>query len=158
MSILKVNTIQKKDGTAFPLGKIGQVFHTTTSTQLALTTSSFVDVGLEQAITPSSTSSKILIFVNLHSKFNDTGQNGAYTIKMLRDSTQIYTGGQSYEIVSETINASGQHKDGWTFLDSPSSTSSITFKVQVSTYNNSDVTFQRNGYFQSELLLMEVLA
>ena len=146
-------------GTAFPsVGKIGQVSHVTTNTQLTLTTSGFVDIGLQRVITPSSTSSNILIFVNLHSKFNDTGQNAAYTIKMLRDSTQIYTGGQTYEIVSETINGSGQHKDSWTFLDSPSSTSALTYKVQVSTYNNSDVIFQRNGYFQSELLVMEVLA
>lgn len=165
-SIIKVDTIQTAAGgtpTASSLGiggvgKIGQVSHVTTNTQLTLTTSGFVDIGLQRVITPSSTSSNILIFVNLHSKFNDTGQNAAYTIKMLRDSTQIYTGGQSYEIVSETINGSGQHKDSWTFLDSPSSTSALTYKVQVSTYNNSDVIFQRNGYFQSELLVMEVLA
>jgi hypothetical protein len=46
MSILKVNTIQKKDGSAFPLGKIGQVLHTTTTTQLALTSSAYTDLGL----------------------------------------------------------------------------------------------------------------
>jgi hypothetical protein len=140
------------------LGKIGQVFHTTTTTQLALTTSGFVDVGLQQVITPSSTSSNILIFVNLHSQYQDSGQNAAYTMKMLRGATQVYTGGQLYEIVSETTNASGQHKDSWTFLDSPLSTSALTYKVQVSTFNNSDVTFQRGGFFQSELLVMEVLA
>ena len=180
MSTIKVNNIQSRTGNAISFtsgdtitipsgatltnngtanfGKIGQVLHTTTTTELVLTSSAYTDLGLEQAITPSSTSSKILIFTNIHSQYQDSGQNAAYTMKMLRDATQIYQGGQTYEIVSETTNASGQHKDSWTFLDSPSSTSAITYKVQVSTYNNSDVIFQRDGYFQSELLLMEVLA
>ena len=148
-------TYAKTDGS---FGKIGQVLHTTTSTQVALTSSAYTDLGLQQAITPSSTSSKILIFANIHSQYQDSGQNSAYTMKMLRDSTQVYTGGQLYEITSETANATGQQKDSWTFFDSPSSTSAITYKVQVSTFNNSDVTFQRGGFFQSELLLMEVLA
>ena len=146
-------------GTAFPsVGKIGQVLHTTTSTQLVLTSSAYTDLGLQQNITPSSTNSKILIFANIHSQYQDSGQNAAYTMKMLRDSTQVYTGGALYEITSETTNAAGQQKDSWTFLDSPSSTSAITYKVQVSTFNNSDVTFQRGGFFQSELLLMEILS
>lgn len=138
-------------------GKIGQVLHTTTSTQLALTSSAYTDLGLEQNITLSTTSSKVLIFANIHSQYQDSGQNAAYTMKMLRDSTQVYTGGALYEITSETANATGQQKDSWTFFDSPSNISEITYKVQVSTFNNSDVTFQRGGFFQSELLLMEVL-
>jgi len=179
LSTIKVNNIQSRTGNAISFtsgdtitipsgatltnngtanfGKVAQVLHTTTTTELVLTSSAYTDLGLEQAITPSSTSSKILIFTNIHSQYQDSGQNASYTMKMLRGATQVYTGGQLYEITSETANATGQQKDSWTFLDSPSTTSSTTYKVQVSTFNNSDVTFQRGGFFQSELLLMEIL-
>ena len=62
MSIIQVDTIQKRNGTQFPL--IGQVVSTTQSGTVSISsssTSTFVDItGLSVNITPTSTSSKIL--------------------------------------------------------------------------------------------------
>ena len=81
MSILKVNTIQKKDGTQFPL--IGQVVTATGSTQSATSSSSFVNVpNLSVAITPTSTSSKVYIIVTDVAEVGSSGQ-AAFTICLL---------------------------------------------------------------------------
>ena len=49
-------------------GKIGQVVQTVYSTQVTLTTS-YADTGLSASITPSSTSSKVLVLVDQHVYF-----------------------------------------------------------------------------------------
>jgi len=62
MSILKVNTIQKKDGTTFPIGKINQVIQSTsTATFNASADGSYATGIISSAITPIATTSKILV-------------------------------------------------------------------------------------------------
>ena len=64
-SILKVDTIKKTDNSTFPIGKVLQCVQGTTATMVNFTsTSSYVDTGLSASITPSSTSSKVLIQVS----------------------------------------------------------------------------------------------
>ena len=174
MSILKVNTIQKKDGSDFPLGKIGQVFHTTTTTQLALTSSGFVDLGLEQAITPSSTSSKILIKTSI----SFGGDQSIYGFaKLLRDSTDILIGdaGSANQIrctfpmtnVDDGSEIYKAHVSSSEFLDSPSTTSEITYSVHLRSQASKNVYINResnnndndyNGRYTSSITVMEVLA
>jgi hypothetical protein len=54
------------NGTASGFGKIGQVVTSTLSSQVSLTISGATDIGLSASITPTSTSSKILILYKLN--------------------------------------------------------------------------------------------
>lgn len=124
MSILKVNTIQKKDGTDFPLGKIGQVVQVVKSDTFSTTSTSYVDItGLSLSITPSATSSKILI--NVSGVGGNDASHTRVSLKLLEDSTELAThavglGGDS-QLAGFTIN----------YLSSPNTTSSITYKLQL---------------------------
>lgn len=149
MSILKVNTIQKKDGTQFPL--IGQVVTATGSTQSATTSSSFSDVpNLSVSITPTSTSSKVYIVVTDVAEVASSGE-AAFTIA--RDGTNLAgNSGMSY------VNGSSlQIPIAMSYLDSPSSTSSITYTAQFRKIAGTSINSQTNGV-KASITVMEVLA
>lgn len=152
MSTLRVNTIQEADGTAFPLGNILQVKSVTKSDTFSSTgTTSFVDVtGLSIAITPASASNKILVVYDLN--WSSTG--GHFTCRMMRDSTAIKIGdaagsnrprgtGQHYFVDTDAIKYAIVQQAG-TFLDSPSTTSSVTYKWQVGAPTSSGYTIYVN--------------
>ena len=80
-SIIKVDTIQTAAGgtpTASSLGiggvgKIGQVVQATTSTESTNTSASYADTGLSASITPTSTSSKILVLCSVSANMGTGG-------------------------------------------------------------------------------------
>tara|TARA_R100000353_G_scaffold116476_1_gene83227 strand:+ start:834 stop:1343 length:510 start_codon:yes stop_codon:yes gene_type:complete len=136
--------------------KIGQVVQGTTTTEITSTTSSFADTGLSASITPSSTSSKILVSVcqnGCRSQSNDN--NNSINIKLLRDSTEI-----SYFYKYALYMGAGNDLYGTTlsvnFLDSPSTTSSITYKTTYSNYGSGNIRLQDTSA-ESTITLMEVL-
>ena len=100
---------------------------------------SMADCGVSVNITPSSTSNKILILVS-GILGNDTLGNLA-VIHLLRDSTKIAAGsssstddynGSAFHIGSATYETSNF---GINHLDSPATTSQITYKLQMGAFN-----------------------
>ena len=107
-------------------GKVLQVVGASTSTQVGVTANSYTDTGLTADITPASTSNKVLVLI--HQSIGKTAANTWTDIKLLRGSTQIglfasvaYTGEATANYIGTT---------GCSFLDTPSSTSSLTYKTQ----------------------------
>ena len=157
-------------------GKIGQVVSTNKTDTFSQSVSSAGDsnivTGLTVDITPSATSSKILIFVNV-----SIGVNGSHGMgfKLFRDSTQIDLPGASS---NRRQNSKGMQANGGTsynenlstnFLDSPNSTSQITYGIKInhtsssskgmtvcSSYDDSDDA--KLGRQASTITAMEVLA
>jgi hypothetical protein len=129
--------------TGFGGGKIGQVISVTKTDSFTSTTTSFIDItGLSLNITPTSTLSKILFKIYI----TYGGGNNAYNyLRMVRDSTPIALGTTATgDQVNATIPAnlwqanSAQDRDEYKavsscmeFLDSPSTTSQVTYKVQA---------------------------
>tara|TARA_R100000234_G_C4904220_1_gene136957 strand:+ start:66 stop:584 length:519 start_codon:yes stop_codon:yes gene_type:complete len=103
---------------------------------------SFADCGVSVAITPSSTSSKILVRVSGSLGISGGGTlNGVRArVKLLRDSTEIGSGtsGSSYNdfIAALPLNSYDMYPFSQSTLDSPSSTSSITYKIQLASTAN----------------------
>ena len=136
-------------------GKIGQVLSVTIGSEQSTTSDSYSDVsGLSLAITPSATSSKILVQTLIHAD----GRNGSGTstnnrIKLFRDSTEL----EQRNILQLNIGNGNPDKIAancyHSFLDSPSSTSALTFKYQFSADGG---TFRIGA--SSKIVLMEVLA
>ena len=128
-------------------GKILQVKQTVKTDTWSSTANSFTDIsGMSVSITPTSTSNKILIDVNL----NYGGTSNVYaSCKVLRDSTVVVTStavAQANQVnasfVIGTRSAFKVSSAGFKFLDSPSSTSALTYKVQV--YVRDGQTFKIN--------------
>jgi len=149
---LKTNKIYPRDG--LPSGSSGgiiQVKQTLWSAHATYTNASFAALGITCAITPQSASNKILVTLNLSVEVRSAS---IVAIELTRGGTSIFT------------NEGGMRGDGtaqggyvsMTYLDSPASTSALTYGVQTRTSNS---TYAINNYIgsgpcNSFLTLMEV--
>ena len=119
-------------------GKILQVVSQNLTTQMSTASTSYVDSGLTASITPSSTSNKILILINIGLSMD--GDHNSYA-RLLRDSTEINSGsgGSNNSLFGINGNSTASRyapmMEACNFLDSPSTTSAITYKVQVRSHN-----------------------
>lgn len=128
-------------------GKILQVVQALKSDSQTFTSSSsggdrYDITGLSVAITPSSSSNKILIVYNV----NVGGPNGGYRafLHLMRGSTDIYRGDDASSRTrcsnfiytrNDQVGSVPSYQNTGTFLDSPSTTSATTYKIQITTHN-----------------------
>jgi hypothetical protein len=119
-------------------GKVLQVVTATTTTSVTNTSTGFADSGLSASITPSAATSKILVLTNqvlLVVRVSSNGRIGR--IRLMRDSTEISGNASGSEMLGISVNVnSGQDIRmasgfSYTYLDSPSTTSSVTYKTQI---------------------------
>ena len=128
--------------TAPKAGNVLQVVSTNkTDTFTSSTISAYTDIpGMSVSITPSSASSKIIIIVSMFGVFWQTGNN-ACILNLLRNSTAIGGGvpaGSRASVIGTqgmTNQSSGTKLDSGvqyhvTYVDSPSTTSATTYKMQ----------------------------
>jgi len=119
--------------TALPAGvggKVLQVVTTAQSTEQSSSSTSFISCNTSVDITPSSTSNKILITVSGTGRQNNDGDTSIYTI--FRDSTNLQANANEGFSQLSTIGAT-RHKGAISinFLDTPSSTSEITYSLYM---------------------------
>jgi hypothetical protein len=166
MSELKVNKISPATGTAFTLGDSGDTFTVpsgatftnsgtatgfgggkllayipTTSAVTApgrstTTSTSWVDIGVTSSITPSLSSSKVLVMVSCG--IGQTAVGYTTFVKLVRGSTDIAggtaSGGSPSVFGYHEGSASGNGVDSGTshsiqYIDSPASASAVTYKL-----------------------------
>lgn len=131
-----------------PAGAVLQVVEADFSTQTDISSTSYADSGLSVSITPTSSSSKILVITNVHCFINGTGFIG---LNIVRGSTQIAEASKAVSFADNTGNMSVLTK-----LDSPSTASSTTYKVQmkISTASGTLRINQQDG--GSRITVMEI--
>jgi|APSaa5957512535_1039671.scaffolds.fasta_scaffold173986_1 hypothetical protein len=128
-------------------GKVLQVQSSFMNAYASTTSTTFVDTGLTVNITPTSTTSKILIFVNMPS--NHPGQYGSW-FNLVRNGTNIAqgSGANAVQCSFGTLNQSGDEYDisqgNLNYLDSPSTTTAITYKIQYRTGTNGTLCINAN--------------
>lgn len=142
-------------------GKIAQVIFASTAAGTDIASITYTDTGLSATITPSATSSRIIIIVGQEW----VAESNANTIKsyarLMRGATQIIDYGVVHSF--DFPNTSGTRKNGSIkslfYVDSPSTTSSTTYKVQgrINTTDDSRIIRCQNETY-STMILMEVLA
>ena len=132
--------------------RIMQVLSAATTTQVTSASTTFVDVGLSVTVTPSSTSSKILL-VNALSVFSSGGAIDS-DVRFVRDATNIYT---SRNAIFPTASTGASISS--IYLDSPNTTSAITYKVQGARIAGAGtVAYQISAVAGSTLIVLEVSA
>ena len=115
-------------------GTVLQVVSTTKTDTFSMSSTTFGDVtGLSVSITPTSSTSKILVISNLNWGSSANDINSA---RLLRDSTVISAGNSASNrspsfAGMRTASADNIETVSVTFLDSPATTSATTYKVQV---------------------------
>lgn len=142
-------------------GAVLQVVQATYSTLTSVASTSFTDTGLSASITPTSSSSKILVVVSQPVNFGrgSTALNGYY--QLLRGSTAVFNGGRSFGLY---VNSAGDMDNSQilnvAYLDSPATGSSVTYKTQAklsTTANSANAAFQTDSAVAS-MILMEISA
>lgn len=137
-------------------GGILQVVSTAKTDTFSTTSASYVDVtGLSVSITPRSTSSKILVIVDANvgnaSGFSVVGQ-------LVRDGSAIYIGDSSGQANQQrasfmSYESNGTHIDTKviSYLDSPSTTSTITYGLQINRGNGSTAYVNRSASDEAQV-------
>jgi hypothetical protein len=170
MSTLYVDTINEKtsgNGVQIP-GHVVQVVQSVKTNQSSSTSSSWSDTGLSASITPTSSSNKILVLVDV--MFSHQPGYAGSNLRLLRDATTIYYGtgtgfagfAGAYDIQNGADYVSLRTPAN--YLDSPASTSSLTYKVQFQSLQSAYIGINRtqrvNGTYDpagaSSITLMEI--
>ena len=147
---------------SLPTGSVLQVVSTTKTDTFSTTSTSFVDVtGLSVSVTPSSTSSKILVICTIPVGNNVSGQvamvnlvRGSTTICQPASSQLFSSSKTSYIVNGDIVTNSDLH-----FLDSPNTTSSTTYKIQIKTNTGTMYVGQRgsgDAATPSSITVMEI--
>jgi hypothetical protein len=130
-----------------------QIIQTVKTDTFATSSTSYIDItGLSVNITPTSSSNRVLVTVTVTGNSNVTGGG----VRLLRDGTVIAagapSGGSPVQAFSGSLFAGGGDNvvtESVTFLDSPATTSAVTYKVQCftigTTYINRSTT-DSNSY------------
>ena len=156
MSELRTNRIVPRDGMTSGStqgGGVIQVRYGFTTTQTVNNTSTYADTGLSATITPTRSDSKIIVMASLNCV--QKNNNTYVKVRVVRDSTEIakidegsgYTNDSSNNIVG-SISCH--------LLDSPATTSEVTYKLQFASVSNISTTLVQVNSALSSMILMEV--
>ena len=138
-------------GTGFT-GRIIQTVQVKDESSLSSSSTSYVDTGLSASITPGATSSKILVLVSMGVFGADAAGSAGAAIKLLRDSTDLIL--HSSLGAHPTITYLYTAGTSFSFLDSPSSTSSVTYKTQFK--SNGGENFVTDNASAATITLLEI--
>ena len=136
-----------------PAGSVVQVIYASSTTEASSSSTTYIDTGLTAAITPSASSSKILIIYSVQQFM--TNAQGSGHLKVFRGSTDLATHGYGAYAGSSTIMSTSSYQH----LDSPSTTSATTYKIQFNRINAGNAICQyddSNGEGVSTIILMEI--
>jgi len=172
MSELRTNRIVPRDG--LPSGSSGGIIQVKSVVKTDLfntASSSFTDItGLSVSITPTRADSKILFQFHLGSFQNQNNTSRAF-VRMVRDSTAICVGDAATGHECTAAVCSRASDDNYTqfpvsmqFLDSPSTTSAVTYKLQASCGNDGGTLYlnsagtqdAQGGNTASTITVMEI--
>lgn len=136
--------------------RVLQVVAATTATQTTNSSSTYADTTLSASITPSATSSKVLVIVNQAGCFKDTN-NTFQNLQLLRGVTNIIQFG-GYGGYNAGTGDIGFGSVSTAYLDSPATTSATTYKTQQSSNNNNAKVGCQAAGATSTIVLMEISA
>jgi hypothetical protein len=152
-------------------GNVLQVLQTVKTSYFTFSGGSWLDVtGLSVSITPSSASSKILVSFSASASQSATSGIYGVNLRIVRDATTIYVGdaaGSSQQASAQSGSNNGNYAYPMNgqYLDSPATTSAITYKIQ--TYGESGgatlgiggsylTTAAYSGRVPSQIIVMEI--
>ena len=140
--------------TKLGVGAVLQVVSATYAVQTNSSSGAGADTGLTASITPSSASNKILVIVDQNGCGKETNDT-AVILNVFRDATGIGNIGSviAYN-AGAAVNSIGTI--GGSILDSPNTTSSVTYKTQFHSWQSNASVFVQFQGSVSTIILMEI--
>ena len=136
-------------GTVSGAGKVLQVLGSSLASQVTTASTSFVTTGVSVDITPSSSSNKVALLFGLPT-YAAVGSHFIGTL--YRDSTNLGNSswGMGFGSNSIAVNVNGA------FLDSPNTTSQVTYAIYCRSYSGTGYAMINNA--RASLTVMEISA
>lgn len=138
-------------------GMIVQMVYGTTISEVTNSTSSFIDTGLTATITPTSTTSKIIVLVTQNGLFkSDGGSTNAVWLHLMINGTarEVFGYAVGLNYVTGNVFIGGAST---VYVDSPGTTSAITYKTQFrNEASGASVSVQKSSNARSNIILIEV--
>jgi len=156
MAIITLNNNSLSSVTSLPAGvggKVLQVVNTTGTTQRSTNNTTFTGPGYSVSITPSSTSSKILIMFSSMGYADTTAQGAIYTL--YRNAVNLGDGTVGQFMFR---NSSGNLEYGLSaqVFDSPSSNSAITYGIYQRAEGGGAISYFSRSGAPTYLTAMEI--
>ena len=133
-------------------GSVLQVVQGVTTTETLFTSATYAD-AITVNITPSSSSNKILLVTSIFGQANGTTTDAG--LRLTRNSTAIATWVEWIRS-SNYGGGSGQMTASLNYLDSPATTSAITYRLQVARLGGSDNCFYSISSSPTTIIAMEI--
>jgi hypothetical protein len=140
-------------------GKVLQVVQGTLTTAFTTTSTSFVDSGLTVTITPSSATSKVMVFVSIPTAYasrTGTGVSAYAGTCLLRGATTLQTSDIGIFNYYNGSNWTAFNPIASSYLDSPATTSATTYKVQAASYVASSIYLDATSTKIASIVAMEI--
>ena len=158
-TILKLDDDYALTGAVTGAGNVVQTVFASHDSQVTNNTNTMADTGLTAAITPTSSSNKILVTVMQNGVYKDGSAEAGCQIQLLRASTVISqlakrAGGDNGTGAAATMSVGTV---GASILDSPNTTSATTYKTQFSSPQNASTVYVQIYTCDSTIILQEIV-
>ena len=136
--------------------RILQVVQASTNVIVASSSATWVDTNLAASITPQASSSRVFVLVNQH-LYIDTA-NTEMGHRLVRQLPSPNTVLQSFLAPVFNSNGRGVGCSSFMFLDSPNSTSALTYSTQINRFSGSGIVYANINNNFATITLCEVSA
>jgi hypothetical protein len=138
-------------------GMLLQVVNATTSTDTSESAGNYADVtGLTANITPLYSNSKIIVMVSVNGVHKTATGNFGVSLRLMRGATQLKEFSDAFGYGMTTSADAYLGSSSYTHYDSPATTSSTTYKVQLKTYGTPNTASVNKANSESSITLMEI--
>jgi len=144
-------------GGLYAPGHVMQVQQASYTTEVSSSSNSYATTGLSASITPLSTSSKILVMFSIGGILTSSSTFGL-GFAIYKNGSAVWTDTHTYDegYYGSIASAYRPSRANFQYLDSPASTSSLTYTVYFAAYTGT-MTIQQVGA-DSRITLMEIAA
>jgi len=170
MSTLRVNNVNEVGGDSvitagildsgsLPTGSILQVVQGTHNSITNTTSTSYQDTGLSVSITPSSSTSKIIVLATQTFRVLLSGSDDIEgRMQLVRDATSLRETNLRIRATAYSGSLVNSQLQTISYLDSPASTSALTYKTQMKVQLGAGAAVRTDQVGPSTIIAMEVAA
>lgn len=149
------------DAAAFGQLKVVQIVHFVSSTTFSTTSSAFQSTNLTNAITPTSSSNKVLVLASCSYTLESTNLGAQGRLTLFRGTINVGNGVNGMKVNFNTISSITQDTGGdgdIIFMDTPATTSATTYTVKIASDGGAATTmYYPRSAVPCTLVLMEVV-
>ncbi len=155
MALTKLNnqSLSAVTSAGLPAGTVLQVVESKYTSDSSTTSNSYSDANKEATRTPSSTSSKILVMMSGSARTPSGNVENAMSLQVLRGTTVITS---MNNLAYNQLNGYAQESISLRYLDTPATTSAVTYKIQIKSNVNGQTSQLSHDGCLTQITLMEI--